>query len=89
MPTAPAAAATGHAPLGGDLNGRRLLVVRFSGLGDVVLTLPAVRALPLLRPAYPGLPIMTSNLAAIQAVRRRFEAAGAPAAPGGRSGKRA
>ncbi|MBI2177629.1 MAG: aspartate/glutamate racemase family protein [Candidatus Tectomicrobia bacterium] len=51
--------------------------------------LPAVRALPLLRPAYPGLPIMTSNLAAIQAVRRRFEAAGAPAASGGRSGKRA
>jgi maleate isomerase len=37
--------------------------------------LPAVRALPLLRSAFPGLPLMTSNLAAIQAVRRRFEAA--------------
>jgi ADP-heptose:LPS heptosyltransferase len=33
------------------LNGKRLLVVRFSGLGDVVLTLPAVRAL---RRAWPG-----------------------------------
>jgi len=41
--------------------------------------LPAVRALPLLRTAYAGLPITTSNYAAIQAVRRRYEAAGAPA----------
>ncbi|MBI3126432.1 MAG: aspartate/glutamate racemase family protein [Candidatus Tectomicrobia bacterium] len=54
--------------------------------------LPAVRALHLLRSAYPGLPIMTSNLAAIQAVRRRHEAARARAsvnspAPGAPAGK--
>ena len=49
--------------------------------------LPAVRALALLRSAYDGLPIMTSNLAAIQAVRRRFESAGAGAL--GQSGNRA
>ncbi|MEK6710030.1 MAG: Asp/Glu racemase [Nitrospinota bacterium] len=43
--------------------------------------LPAARALPLLRSAYGGLPITTSNHAAIQAVRRRYEAAMAGAAP--------
>ena len=37
--------------------------------------LPAIRALPLLREHFGGLPIMTSNLAAINAVRRRFERA--------------
>ncbi len=35
--------------------------------------LPAVRALSALRAAFPGLPIMTSNLAVINAVRRRHE----------------
>lgn len=35
--------------------------------------LPAVRALPELRAAFPGLPLMTSNLAAVNAVKRRFE----------------
>lgn len=47
--------------------------------------LPAVRALPLLRTAYPGLPITTSNFAAIEAVRRRYEAAAAPAGSGARA----
>jgi maleate isomerase len=35
--------------------------------------LPAVRALPELRAAFPELPVMTSNLAVINAVRRRYE----------------
>ena len=35
--------------------------------------LPAVRALPELRAAFPGLPVMTSNLAVINAVKRRYE----------------
>ncbi len=42
--------------------------------------LPAVRALPLLRAHFGALPIMTSNLAAINAVRRRYEKARAQAA---------
>lgn len=37
-------------PVVQDLNGKRILIVRFSGLGDVVLTLPAVAAL---KRAYP------------------------------------
>lgn len=35
--------------------------------------LPAVRALPALKAQFPGLPIMTSNLSVLNAVRRRFE----------------
>jgi maleate isomerase len=35
--------------------------------------LPAVRSLPELRAAFPGLPVMTSNLAVINAVKRRYE----------------
>ncbi len=35
--------------------------------------LPAVRALPKLQTAFPGLPVMTSNLAVINAIRRRYE----------------
>ncbi len=35
--------------------------------------LPAVRALPELRAAFPDLAVMTSNLAVINAVKRRFE----------------
>ncbi len=35
--------------------------------------LPAVRALPELRAAFPDLAVMTSNLAVINAVRRRYE----------------
>lgn len=35
--------------------------------------LPAVDALPQIQARYPGLPVMTSNLAALLAVRRRFE----------------
>ncbi len=35
--------------------------------------LPAVQALPELRAAFPGLTVMTSNLAAVNAVRRRYE----------------
>ena len=42
--------------------------------------LPAVEALPLLREHFSSIPIMTSNLAAIRVVRRRYERAGAPAA---------
>lgn len=42
--------------------------------------LPAVRALPLLCEHFSDVPIMTSNLAAINAVRRRYEKASAPAA---------
>ncbi|MEE9273814.1 MAG: Asp/Glu racemase [bacterium] len=41
--------------------------------------LPAVRALPLLRAHFGGKPVMTSNLAAINAVRRRYEKAHATA----------
>ncbi len=36
--------------------------------------LPAVSALPELEAAFPGLPVMTSNLAVINAIRRRYEA---------------
>ncbi len=35
--------------------------------------LPAVRALPEIQARFPGLPVMTSNLAAVNAVRRRYE----------------
>ncbi len=35
--------------------------------------LPAVRALPEIRNRFPGVPIMTSNLAVLNAVRRRFD----------------
>ncbi|MHC5020284.1 MAG: glycosyltransferase family 9 protein [Planctomycetota bacterium] len=45
-----AAAAPATAPVITNLDGKRILIVRFSGLGDVVLTLPAVAAL---RRAYP------------------------------------
>jgi len=49
--TAPASnGAAAHAPVLSDLDGKRILIVRFSGLGDVVLTLPAVAAL---KRAYP------------------------------------